>query len=243
MKLTPLDIRKQEFSRKFRGYDPEEVGAFLQMVATQWEEIRDECQGLDSKLGEMRAKLDHYEKVEEALEEALRITRESSEKTIRNAEEKARALIEKAEFEARQTEEHARQTVNEIRRQASRLNDYRLELMARLRALLTSETELLARYEEHASVVLNKLYAASEGEAKMQSPAGKTAKGKSTARTKKKTTQTTAARTRATSNKASGAQKIEETPEVEEMKEGESGGAKDSSSDIQHIRRILSDLD
>ena len=186
MKLTPLDIRKQEFSRKFRGYDPEEVGAFLQMVATQWEEIRDECQGLDSKLGELRAKLDHYEKVEEALEEALRITRESSEKTIRNAEEKARALIEKAEFEARQTEERAQQTVNEIRRQASRLNDYRLELMARLRALLTSETELLARYEEHASVVLNKLYAVSEGEAKMQSPAGKTAKGKSAAHTKKK---------------------------------------------------------
>ena len=243
MKLTPLDIRKQEFSRKFRGYDPEEVRAFLQMVATQWEEIRDAHQGLDSKLGELRAKLDHYEKVEEALEEALRITRESSEKTIRNAEEKARALIEKAEFEARQTEEHAQQTVNEIRRQASRLNDYRLELMARLRALLTSETELLARYEEHASIVLNKLYAVSAGEAKIQSLAGKTTKGESAARRKKEAVQTTDAGTKAASHKASGAQKIGEAPDAEDAKEGETGDDKDSPSDFQHIRRVLSDLD
>lgn len=242
MKLTPLDIRKQEFSRKFRGYDPEEVRGFLQMVATQWEEIRDEYQGVNSKLGELRAKLDHYEKVEEALEEALRITRESAEKTIRNAEEKARALIEKAEFEARETEEHARQTVNEIRRQASRLNDYRLELMARLRALLTSETELLARYEEHASVVLNKLYSVSEGEAKMQSSGGKTAKGKSAAHRKKKTAQTTDAGTKAAPDQASGTQKTGETPEAEGAGK-ETSGDKDSSSDIQHIRRILSDLD
>ena len=243
MKLTPLDIRKQEFSRKFRGYDPEEVRSFLQMVATQWGEIRDEHQGLDSKLGELRAKLEHYEKVEEALEEALRITRESSEETMRNAEEKAKATVEKAEIEAREIEDHARKTVNEIRRQASGLNDYRLELIARLRALLMSETELLARYEEHASVVLNKLYAVSEGEAKTQAPTGKTAKGKSAARRKKETAQTTDARTKATSDKAPGAQKIEEIPETEDEREGESGSDKDSSSDIRHIRRILSDLD
>ena len=242
MKLTPLDIRKQEFSRKLRGYDPEEVRSFLQMVATQWEEVRDESQGLESKLGELRAKLEHYEKVEEALEEALRITRESSEKTLKNADEKAKATIEKAEFEARGIEEQAQQAVNEIRRQASRLNDYRLELMARLRALLTSETELLARYEEHASVVLGKLYSASEGE-KTQAPPEKTAKGKTPDRMKKATTQTTDARTKAASDKAPGAQKSGETPETEDAGEGEDSGNKDSSSDIQHIRRILSDLD
>ena len=32
MKLTPLDIRKKDFGRSLRGYDPEEVEAFLDMV-------------------------------------------------------------------------------------------------------------------------------------------------------------------------------------------------------------------
>jgi cell division initiation protein len=38
MKLTPLDIRKQEFKRIMRGYDPVEVVTFLEMVASDLEE-------------------------------------------------------------------------------------------------------------------------------------------------------------------------------------------------------------
>ena len=34
MKLTPLDVRKQEFKRIMRGYDPVEVDTFLDMGRT-----------------------------------------------------------------------------------------------------------------------------------------------------------------------------------------------------------------
>jgi len=39
MKLSPLDIKKQEFSRAFRGYSVEEVQAFLDTLARQVEEM------------------------------------------------------------------------------------------------------------------------------------------------------------------------------------------------------------
>ncbi|MEK7248881.1 MAG: DivIVA domain-containing protein, partial [Bacteroidota bacterium] len=32
MKLTPLDIRKQEFKKVMRGYDPIEVETFMEMM-------------------------------------------------------------------------------------------------------------------------------------------------------------------------------------------------------------------
>ena len=38
MKLTPLDIRKQEFKKLMRGYDPVEVDTFMEMVAADLEE-------------------------------------------------------------------------------------------------------------------------------------------------------------------------------------------------------------
>ena len=259
MKLTPLDIRKQEFSRKFRGCDPEEVQMFLNMVAAQWESVLEERQGLENRLTELRAKLEHYEKVEVALEEALRITRESSEKTIRNAEDKARNLIENAESQARRREDEGRKTVNEIRRQAARLNDYRLELMARLRALLTSETELLARYEEHANVVLARLYAGAEGESKGQRPVDTAPPAAPAPRkpkeprpasllpaeeetdaetdTKKQTEDTEAA-----PDAKDDAPPMDPAPKKPKNTEKVSGEP-DSSSDIQHIRRILKDLD
>lgn len=39
MRLTPIQIRKQEFAKKMRGFDPEEVEAFLTTVASDFEEL------------------------------------------------------------------------------------------------------------------------------------------------------------------------------------------------------------
>ena len=33
MKISPVSIKRQEFSKKMRGYDPEEVQAFLEKLA------------------------------------------------------------------------------------------------------------------------------------------------------------------------------------------------------------------
>ena len=33
MKLTPLDIKKQEFKKVMRGFDPVEVDTFMDMMA------------------------------------------------------------------------------------------------------------------------------------------------------------------------------------------------------------------
>ncbi|NVM02542.1 MAG: DivIVA domain-containing protein, partial [Candidatus Helarchaeota archaeon] len=39
MKLTPLDIKRQEFKKVMRGYDVIEVDAFLEMVADEYESL------------------------------------------------------------------------------------------------------------------------------------------------------------------------------------------------------------
>ena len=39
MNLTPLDIRKQSFQRTLRGFDPDEVQAFLEMAAEEFERL------------------------------------------------------------------------------------------------------------------------------------------------------------------------------------------------------------
>ena len=39
MRITPLDIRKQEFRKAMRGLDAEEVYAFLSTVGDEYESI------------------------------------------------------------------------------------------------------------------------------------------------------------------------------------------------------------
>lgn len=147
MRLTPLDIRKQEFSRGLRGFDAEEVQAFLQMVSEQWEELLDENRRRDEKIRELENKMAHYEKVEEALQEALQTARETARNARENAEERAALLLEQAEAKAQEIKRDAEHERHQIKREAAKLSGRRSEIVTRLRAFLTSELELLARYE------------------------------------------------------------------------------------------------
>jgi len=85
MRLSPLDIKKQEFTRTLRGYDQDEVQAFLDMLAGQWEALLAEQRRTEEKVRELKAKMEHYEKVEEALQETLLTARESSQQALENA--------------------------------------------------------------------------------------------------------------------------------------------------------------
>jgi len=42
MKITPLEIRQKDFEKKMRGYDKDEVNAFLQSLSQEWERTLDE---------------------------------------------------------------------------------------------------------------------------------------------------------------------------------------------------------
>lgn len=147
MRLTPLDIRKQEFTRALRGFDAEEVLAFLQMLSGQWEDLLDEARRRDDKIRELESKMSHYEKVEEALQDALQTARETSKNALQNAEEKARLIVESAEKRAEDIKRDAERDRHQIKREASKLSGRRTEIVTRLRAFLMSELEILARYE------------------------------------------------------------------------------------------------
>ena len=166
MKLTPLDIRKQEFDRSLRGYNPEEVEAFLDMVAEQWEELEGDCRRLEKKVEELENQITHYREIEEALQQALDQTRANAEQTIENAREKAENIVQEAKAEAREIEREAESIIQdaeakaeEIKRDAKnerdqlkadtqRLQGRRTEVIAQLRALLTSELEILEEYDQ-----------------------------------------------------------------------------------------------
>ena len=140
MKLTPLDIRKQDFEKSLRGYDPSEVRNFLGIVATQWEEIADERRRLEDKVSDLENKLEHYERVEEALQEALQTARENAEDKIKNAEREAELIVGEAKAEAREIRQEAKEERDQLQRRTQRI-------VARLRSFLMAEMELLARFE------------------------------------------------------------------------------------------------
>ncbi|HEY5823450.1 MAG TPA: DivIVA domain-containing protein, partial [Cyclobacteriaceae bacterium] len=49
MKVTPLEIRQKTFERTLRGYDKDEVNAFLTSLSQEWERMQDEMKELRVK--------------------------------------------------------------------------------------------------------------------------------------------------------------------------------------------------
>lgn len=148
MKLSPLEIKKQEFARAFRGYDVEEVQAFLQMVSSQWETLLEENRRLEEQVRDYKNKIEHYEKVEEALQDALETARETAKEKVENAEQRAENIIDEAEQKAEKIRDEAQTDRYSMRREVSKLKHRREEIVARLRAFLMSEMEMLAQYED-----------------------------------------------------------------------------------------------
>ena len=164
MRLTPLDIRKQEFSRRMRGDDPDEVRAFLGMVAEQWDALLGEQRRLEERLRDQERKLAHYEQVEEALQEALRTARETARQARETAEARAAQIVREAEGRADEIKRQAEHDRLRLRREVSMLGSRRNEIAAKLRAFLMSELEVLAHFEGSDPVGFIKLLP-SEGRA------------------------------------------------------------------------------
>ena len=147
MKITALDIKKQEFARSFRGYDPDEVDSFLQVIAMQWQELVDDLRRSQERLDEQQLKLDHYMKVEEALGDALQTARTSARETVENAERKAAALLEEAEDKIVRLQKEADMSRLDMKRETARYAVRQQEIVAKLRSFLVSEMEILRHFE------------------------------------------------------------------------------------------------
>ncbi len=111
MKITPLEIRQKQFERALRGYDKEEVSAFLSSLSQEWERTQDEAK-------EMRFKLEAAER--EVLK--LREVESSLYRTLKTAEDTGSSMIDQAnkaaELHLRETNMNADALMNEAKSKA-----------------------------------------------------------------------------------------------------------------------------
>jgi DivIVA domain-containing protein len=154
--LTPLDVRKKrgDFRPKLRGYDPEEVDTFLEVVADRFEELVKENLELSERVERSGSQLKALEERESAVQEALvsaqKLREEVSSQTQRDADllkEQARreSVILKAEAETeigRRLGE-AEGLIRERRWALEELDRNRRKFLKGFRSLLEREMEAL----------------------------------------------------------------------------------------------------
>lgn len=100
MPLTPLDIHNKEFSRRFKGYDEDEVNEFLDRIIKDYEAILRERNELQDETRELQERLGHFTNIEETLNKSILVAQETAEDVKSNAQKEAKLIIKEAEKNA-----------------------------------------------------------------------------------------------------------------------------------------------
>lgn len=146
MKLTPLEIKQQQFEKTLRGYDVAEVQSFLTLVSNEVEHLLNKNKELEEQIEKLTDRVKHYERVEEALHETLQTTKESVAQKIDNAKLEAQNKIDKAEMEAEAIIKEANYQRQQIRQNILRLLDKREEIIAGISAYLNNAQNSLEQF-------------------------------------------------------------------------------------------------
>ncbi len=148
MNITPLDITQKQFRKSFRGLDPEEVEAFLGLVAVEFEALVKECLSLREENQRKAEEIAEHRSRERALQETLVTAQKASEEIRDAARKEAEITISDAELQAEKIVQgaHARflrivDDINELKRQ-------RVQFESGLRMLVDSHIKLIEAFHE-----------------------------------------------------------------------------------------------
>jgi cell division initiation protein len=151
MRISPHDIRQQQFTVKmFRGFDPQEVDAFLEDVADEYETLLKELQLLREQLAAQEERQRGVSELEKALQDTLLTTQRLAEdiKTAarREAEEVRAAAKRDIELIVREAELRGEKAVEAARGDEARL---RVDIQALKRMRRQIVEELMGTLERY----------------------------------------------------------------------------------------------
>ncbi len=144
MKITPLEVKRQQFKKAMRGYDTVEVDTFLEMLSNELEELLKANKDLKDKTIELETQLSDYKNMEKTLQQTLMQAQEASGKSIENSRKEASLILQEAELKASQIVEKGRLDFARAKEEISSLKARKESILSKLKVLLKSEIDLIA---------------------------------------------------------------------------------------------------
>jgi len=151
MGLTPLDVRKQQFRKALSGFDPDEVRAFLGLIAGEMERLVKEQAALAEQAAMQKIRLDEYQALERSLRDAVVAAQGMRDESRRQAERESELILAKAELEAEGRLRQSEIALTDLKRELAALRSERQNYLIRLRALIDTHMRMVeaseARFE------------------------------------------------------------------------------------------------
>lgn len=156
MRITPLDIQQKQFPMKFRGFDVEEVYAFLEVVREEMEDLLRDNASLKENVQRAENQIKEYKDTETMLRETLLTAQQMVEDYKTNARKEAELIVKEAELRADALIKEAQEKVIKIHEDIVDLKGIRRHFKEELKRLVESHMRMIEfdreREEEEGGV-------------------------------------------------------------------------------------------
>ena len=151
MKISPMEIQRQTFGARMRGFDRDEVRTYLGFVAEEIAALQRERDLLDQELQSLKAVVDDYRSREMILKNTLLTAQRVSEEIRENARRHAEGIVKEAEIQADRLMDLAQGRARQVERDLVDLRMQRQTVRSEMRSFLERMSRMLEIQEEAES--------------------------------------------------------------------------------------------
>jgi DivIVA domain-containing protein len=134
--LTPLDVRRYDFGKALRGYNPERVEQFRDQVAEELERLTRQSQDLEQKAKGFHEQLRAFRERDKALNDALVSAQQLRSEIRESSEREAALIVREARTEAEREIEGARNEIRKLEAHLTELDRARRNHLAQVRVIV-----------------------------------------------------------------------------------------------------------
>jgi cell division initiation protein len=160
MRLSPIDIKKQEFRKSLRGYDIQEVEAYLDTVANQVEtfsreneELKEQIKKLEEEKSELQNEIQLYRENEKTFQKAIVRSQDMTDEILENAKKRAELIMKEAEVMASKSKLAAQEEFLSLKQELEELRHRNEAIIDDIRNFLIEKLNAIDEYQRNRKIL------------------------------------------------------------------------------------------
>lgn len=145
--LTPMDIQRQDFEVKLRGYNANEVDDFLDLVGKDYEKLYKENAELREKVKQLDKSIEQYRAMEETLQKSIVLAQTAAEDIKKTAAEKADVIMNEAQSKSENMQREIDTQIHSKRNELASLQAEVAGYKSRIKGICSGLLEMLDKME------------------------------------------------------------------------------------------------
>ncbi|MEO8513964.1 MAG: DivIVA domain-containing protein [Ignavibacteria bacterium] len=159
MRLSAIDIKKQEFKKTMRGYDVSEVEAYLDTVGNtfenlfrEYEMLREQMTKLEEEKAELATEIQVYRENEKTFQKAIVKSQDMSEDILDNAKKRAELIIKEAEILSSKTKIQAQEEFLNLKQELEELKQKNELIIDDIKNYLSEKLNSIEEYQKNRKI-------------------------------------------------------------------------------------------